>query len=440
MPKRAITQLFLDRITPPEKGRVEYWDTAQPGLHLRLSSSGTASWAVMYRVGGKQVRETLGTVADISKVTEARRLAELSIEVASKGVNPVEKRRDDAARAAKNTVAAAVEAFLRERAADKNWRDKTKSGHRQIFEHDVIPAWGDRPVSSITDGDVLALLKKKRTGRDRRHSTATGGARVQGNRVLTRLHTFFRWAVREKLIESDPTADIEKTTETSRDRVLTDGEIKMFWQATETINPTFRAMFRLLLLTGQRVNEVGGTTASEVDLDTHQWTLPATRSKNGKAHVVHLSAMAMAVIKTVLPAGKRDALGVLPSETARPKARVAAAMGAPHWVLHDLRRTATTLLARLGVEPHVADRVLNHTQGTIHGVAKTYNKFQYLDERRLALEALGKFVELLVEHDIAPHIAEARVKLWLRTERERGEREAASNVVDLPLAAAPERA
>jgi hypothetical protein len=106
------------------------------------------------------------------------------------------------------------------------------------------------------------------------------------------------------------------------------------------------------------------------------------------------------------------------------------------FVLHDLRRTATSCMARLGIEPHVADRVLNHTAGTIRGVAATYNRFQYLDERRLALEALGKFIELLCRERVPGHVAEARIKLWLRNERESGEREAAGNVVEFPAATA----
>jgi hypothetical protein len=105
------------------------------------------------------------------------------------------------------------------------------------------------------------------------------------------------------------------------------------------------------------------------------------------------------------------------------------------FVLHDLRRTATSLMARAGIEPHICDRCLNHVAGTIRGVARTYNSFQYLDERRLALEALGRFVGLLVRDRLPGHVAEARVQLWLDNERKRSRQEAAGNIVDLPLAA-----
>ena len=184
MPKKALTQLFVDRITPPKSGRIEYWDTAQPGLHLRLSSAGTAAWAVMYRVGGRQVRETLGTLREIPKVIEARRLAAVSIEAVGKGINPVRERRDATVFAAANTVGAAVKRYLDWLERDLKRRPATLRGYRQLFDHDVLPAWRDRPVSSITDGDVLVLLNKKRTRRERQRRGRIRGATGAPDLVL----------------------------------------------------------------------------------------------------------------------------------------------------------------------------------------------------------------------------------------------------------------
>jgi integrase len=206
-----------------------------------------------------------------------------------------------------------------------------------------------------------------------------------------------------------------------------------------------------MLLTAQREAEVAGMRWAEVDPAKREWTIPAARSKNNKEHVVYLGDLALAVLPPVAEGqdlvfsttGKAPGIGF-----ARAKARLDEAMlkalrdadkgadGLPPFVLHDLRRTATSLMARLGIEPHICDRVLNHTSGTIRGVTATYNRFQYLDERRLALEALGRFVGLLVRDRLPGHVAEARIKLWLRSERERGEREAAGNVVDFPVSAA----
>jgi integrase len=424
MPKRAITQLFLDRITPPKVGRVEYFDTHQPGLCLRVSASAAKSWAVMYRVKGSatKVRETLGTLAEIPKVDEARRRALASLEKARAGVNPVQERRVTAERAASNTVEAAVNRYLAR--CERDLRPKTVAGYRQLFDHDVLPRWRSRPVAEITKGDVLELLNGKAARRERIRKGQTAGAVVQANRLLTRLRTFFDWCVANDLAAADPTTGIHKPAkETPRDRVLTDAELRAFWQATETLLADrkgavhFGLLFRLLLLTAQRENEVAGMRWAEVDLKGRIWTIPAARSKNGKPHIVHLSDLAMVVLEQMRqgenddePRQERDLQNFLFSGTgktpasgfSRAKIRLDAAMTAAlgadpdAWVIHDLRRTTTTGMARLGIAPHVADRVLNHTAGTIRGVAAIYNRFEYLDERKAALEAWGQFVEALV--------------------------------------------
>jgi integrase len=232
--------------------------------------------------------------------------------------------------------------------------------------------------------------------------------------LLTRLRTFFGWCVANDLVPADPTVGVHKPAkESPRDRVLTDDELRAFWQATETLRSNrkdgvdFGSLFRLLLLTAQRENEVAGMRWAEVDLQARTWMIPGARTKNGKPHTVHLSGLAMEVLAQVPQAADADLLFSGTGTTAasgfsRAKARLdsalPAALGAEPdaWVLHDLRRTATTGMARLGIAPHVADRVLNHTAGTIRGVAAIYNRFEYLDERKAALEAWGRFVETLV--------------------------------------------
>jgi len=149
-------------------------------------------------------------------------------------------------------------------------------------------------------------------------------------------------------------------------------------------------------------NEVAGMRWSELDLDNRVWHLPKERTKNGKAHDVSLSDQAMAIINRLFrfkpEPGKSDFVFSITGTTSvigfsYAKANLAEIIGISDWRTHDLRRTATPGMARLGIPPHVADRVLNHTSGTISGVAAVYNRFQYLDERRNALEAWGKFVE-----------------------------------------------
>jgi integrase len=429
VPKRAITQLFLDRISLPKAGRIEYWDTHQKGLCLRLSATGARSWITMYRVNGKQVRETLGSLAQIPKVDEARRRALASMQKARTGINPVEERRHAKARVATNTFAAAVERYLAQ--CERDLRPKTVSGYRQLFEHDVLPRWGDRPLSEITKGDILELLQDKAARRDRPRKGTNGGSVIQANRLLKRLKTFFSWCADHDLITGDPTAGVRKPgSENARDRVLTDDEIRAFWAATGSLDakrrdaPPFGTLFRLLLLTAQRKSEVTGMRWSEIREDV--WHIPGSRTKNGKPHFVHLSDMACEVLNALPRIEGRDLIfsgnGVsVTSGFGRAKLRLDKLMvealrdeagsdqiELPPFVIHDLRRTATTGMARLGIAPHVADRVLNHTAGTIRGVAAVYNRFEYLPERKAALDAWGRFVEGLVRPGAAKNVVPMR--------------------------------
>jgi len=229
----------------------------------------------------------------------------------------------------------------------------------------------------------------------------TGGAAVQANRTLARLKTLFRWAVSKGLCDKDPTEGVRKAIkEIPRDRYLEDDEIRAFWAGCDKLGWPFGALLKTLLLTAQRRDEVGGMEWAELDLDKRRWTIPSERAKNGKAHVVHLSELAIEVLTSAPRVGELvfTTNGKTPvSGFSKVKERLDRHLiGSAPWILHDLRRTATTGMAQLNIAPHVVDKILNHTAGTIRGVAATYNRFQYLPERQAALEAWGRYVESLI--------------------------------------------
>lgn len=403
MPTTRLTQLAVDRLAPPKAGRVVHWDRTLPGFGLRLTANGARSWVAMYRVNGKAVMQTLGSAARMPKVEDARDLARASMQKAEAGENPVAEKRAEAKRNAASTVKAAVDRYLAE--CDRNLKPKTAKEWRRIFEHDVLPRWGDRALAEIAKGDVLELVNDKAATRERKRQGLTDGAAVQAGKMLTRLRTFFGWAVANDLASGDPTAGARRPArEASRDRVLSDNEVRAFWSTAEALGKPFGPLFRLLLLTAQRESEVAGMRWSELD-DAEApalWTIPGSRAKNGKPHIVHLSALAGEIIAAVPKVKGQDLLFSGNGKTAvsgfsSAKARLDASMApAAPWVLHDLRRTATTGMARLGIAPHVADKVLNHTAGTIRGVAAIYNRFEYLGERKAALEAWSRYIEGLI--------------------------------------------
>jgi len=203
------------------------------------------------------------------------------------------------------------------------------------------------------------------------------------------------------------------TKEHPRDRALTDDEIRWLWLACEATEWPFGPLVKLLLLTAQRRDEVAGIERPEIDLEKKTWTIPREKAKNDRAHEVQLSTAAIEVLNALPRVSDGlvfTSTGTTPvSGFSRAKLRLDAAMLAAKreelgekcgpiqpWTLHDLRRTAATGMARLGFAPHVVDKVLNHVGGTIRGVAAVYNRFEYVEERRGALEAWGRYVTGLI--------------------------------------------
>jgi integrase len=285
----------------------------------------------------------------------------------------------------------------------------------------VYPKWGDRLIRDITRHDVAELLD----------GIADRGAPVQANRTLARLRTLFNWAVDREIISANPVTRMKRpTVEKERSRTLSDEEIRLFWLGCDRLAWPFGPICKLLLLTAQRRTEVAGMRWSEISLDQRLWTIPRERAKNDREHVLHLSDLAVEILEA-LPRftraeadkeGKGTALDLVFTTTGKrhvsgygkakerldkhmldalraelveaDKDAEQAAIGV--WILHDLRRTAATGMAKLNIAPHVVDRILNHVSGTIRGVAAVYNRHAYLDEREAALEAWGRYVERLV--------------------------------------------
>jgi len=290
MPKRSLTQLFVDRIGPPKAGRVEYWDTHLPGCgSARVARSRGSSCSGSTAATARRCARRLAGCARSRSVADARKRALASLEKARGGVNPVTEREAVATRAAADeleTFAAVAGRFLAEH-VERNCRPKTVSEWKRVIEKEMIPEWGTRPIRGLGKGDVLKLLNTKAVTRP-----------MQADEIRKILRRLCSWAIGENLIAADPTDRVAKrvTTREARDRVLSDVEIKAFWAACERSGWPFGPLLKLLLLTGQRREEVGALRWGEFDLDSGTWTIPATRAKNKKLHDVHLSAFALELL------------------------------------------------------------------------------------------------------------------------------------------------
>jgi integrase len=282
------------------------------------------------------------------------------------------------------------------------------------MEREVIPALGKRPIAAIRKRDLIALVE----------AVADRGAPAMANRVLAHAKRLFKWAAGRDLIESDPAAHVERPApDVKRSRVLADAELRAVWRAADP-GTDFGAIVRLLVLLGQRREEVGGIGWPEVDLERALWRLPGARTKNGQEHEVPLPRQAVALLAgrtrlegrdLVFGAGERRFSGWsqakrrLDAGVARRRAeeRLGRPLGEdemseagdapPPWTLHDLRRTLATGMNELGLAPpHVVEAVLNHVGGHKAGVAGVYNRAKYREEKRAALQRWADHVEGVV--------------------------------------------
>ncbi|HEV2550807.1 MAG TPA: integrase arm-type DNA-binding domain-containing protein [Stellaceae bacterium] len=421
MPTKKLTDLFVERVKPPPRGRVEYFDAVFGSLALRVTETGHKSWSLYYRMGKRLRRFTIGNYPAI-KPAQARREASAALERVRQGIDPSEEKRQrrltDPPEA--DTFESALQDYLDR--ARRNMAPNTFKEAKRVLEREFLPSWRSRPIGGLTRGDVNRVID----------AIAARGAEVQANRALAHIRAFFNWTVERGRIAVSPVAGMKPPTkERPRDRVLSDDEIRWLWEACGVVGWPFGPLVKLLILTAQRRDEVGGIERPELDLEKQIWTMPRGKAKNDRVHEVQLSTAAMDILSTVPRVGdgfvftstgttpvsgfsraksrldaemvkaRRRSLG-LPEDNKAYREAIGLALDKPlpveipHWILHDLRRTAATGMARLNFPPHVVDKVLNHVSGTIRGVAAVYNRFEYLEERRAALETWGRYISNLV--------------------------------------------
>jgi integrase len=406
---KVLTARSVEAMKPDPARRVEVPDAAFPGLYLVVQPSGARSWAYRYRHGGKPRKLTIGRFPALSlaqareKAGEAARAVDLGADPATSKVEAKARARG-AQEAARDQVRTLVDLYDRRHLSGL----RTGPAARGFIERSAVAAWGERDVRTITKRDVVDLLD----------GIVDRGSPIAANRTLAHLRAWFGWLKARDVIAVSPAEGVRPpVAERSRDRVLSDDEIIAFWRAAEALGEPFGPLYRLLLLTGQRLREAAGMRDAEIVGDV--WTIPAARAKNGEAHVVPLSTAAQELlvgVRRIKGAGfVFTTMGAAPvSGFAKAKERLDTAMlkmlrktveddgGDPAdvaltpFVIHDLRRTAASGMARLGIAPHVVEAVLNHRTGTVSGVAKVYNRFTYEAEKRAALEAWGRYVLGLV--------------------------------------------
>jgi integrase len=270
--------------------------------------------------------------------------------------------------------------------------DKDDPAAFAVRRGSAVDRWGSRKISEIRREDILSLLDH----------LVDGGAPVGANRVLAAIRKLFNWAAGRSMLPANPCERIQRPTdEVSRDRVLNDDELRLVWRAAGERGWPFGPIVQLLILTGQRRDEVAGMAWSELNLKGATWHLPRGRVKNDNGHDVPLSAPALAIIGQVQKVAGVDLLFSTTGKTAvsgfsKEKKAIVEQVVFDDWWLHDLRRTMASGMARLGVSLPVIEKILNHSSGSFRGVVGVYQRHSYANEKRAALDLWGAHVARLV--------------------------------------------
>ncbi|MDP6429086.1 MAG: tyrosine-type recombinase/integrase [Rhodospirillales bacterium] len=405
MPTKKLTVTVIKR-KRPDTGYDEYFDTITPGLGLRITSKGRRSYFVQARANKKQFKYKLGNTDQLT-LAAAREKAREVLSNAAEGILPkVAQHRAqlEAERAQWHTFRSIAESYLDDQGKGGGANLRSKDQIKARLENDVFPNWGALPITEITKADVRELVE----GIARRRPVAA-------NRTLAVVRRIFNWACKKDRLDTSPAFGIDPpAVEKSRDRVLTDDEIICLWSAFDTIGYPYGPVFKLLLLTGQRRNEVAGMVWSEIEEDL--WILPKERTKNQQSNVVPFSSLALEIVNDLPRVEKFKHLfttgwvGDKPvhgwGDTKHKIDKIVAQNAAdaagekldmethalPHWTFHDLRRTLRTDLPKLGITPDNAERVLGHKIGGVRGV---YDRHAYDEEKRHALERWAQHIRSL---------------------------------------------
>jgi len=443
--RTKLTGTAVAKLTPRGQRR-EIADSLAPGLYLIIQPRprGTKSWALRFRrPDGRTAKMVLGRV-DLSQtetadeltlggaltLRQARELANRIDRERARGVDVIgqrkaEKHRERAAAVdrAATTFGAVVRRYIEEHAKPRarRWQETTRvlglrpsGADLMVISGGLVERWADKPVRDIDGHDIWTVLEEaRRIGFPGIAARNQNVSEARGRRQFAALSSAFGWMQRHRLIEINPCTGVRPPpAPQARDRVLTNAEIRKFWRAAEAERPEFAVVLKLLVLTGQRLNEVARMERIELSDDRTTWMIPGQRTKNGRPHVVALSSHARELLSSVPALSERY---VFSTDGRRPvsigskiKARLDSAMDVPPWRLHDLRRTFVTGMAELGIRADVIELSINHISGARGGIAGVYNRSELMPDRRAAVARWSKHVAGIVSPQLDEKVVAMR--------------------------------
>jgi integrase len=395
--KQKLTDRFV-RTIKAESAAFAVWDTYQRGLACRVQPTGQKSWKAVYSRGGRPRWYHIGDASAVG-IADARRIAARIMAEVAEGKDPVAERM---AERGSGTFAELAERYVEQHAKRKNksWRQADA-----LVRKHLLPRWGKLDTKSITRADVRAVMRRIE-------------APVVANQVKAAASAIFTWAVKEEIVTANPCIGVDGNETRSRERVLSDSELPRFWAAFDDAGLVRSSALKVILLTGQRPGEVSHMRREHV-VDGW-WTMPGEPdhklgwpgTKNGQSHRVWLPEVVRDIIADI-DGGSTTGFVFTTGSRGNPVGKLAEAMrgicteiGVEEKVTpHDLRRTFSTRVTRLGFGRDAMNRVTNHKEG---GIADVYDRHRYEPENKKIMERVAAKIMALVRGTRGGNVVELR--------------------------------
>lgn len=406
MARLRLSKTTVDAALPGVRDQL-FWDDRLAGFGLKVTPTGRKVYVFRYRIARPgeaskthPITYTIGTHGSLTP-DEARKLAGALAGRVAEGGNPqIEKTERKRASVVDADLGfnRRADLWLEHYEHEKDRRPSSVSQAKLVIRNHLKPTLKDRALPIISRSDIQSIIDRIPVQQKAMRRTVFAYASV-----------FFGWAASRGYIPTNPLLEMAKPdAPKARDRTLSDDELVAVWRASTTLQKPFGPFYRLLILTGQRRDEVASLQWEDLDRKSARWTIPAERAKNGQTHIVPLSQAVIteldALAGSIWPksgyvlttTGKNPISGFSKAKKALDARIAKEGNKLPDWRVHDLRRTLATGLQRLGVRFEVTEAVLNHISGAKGGVAGIYQRHDWLDEKRAALEAWATQLERLL--------------------------------------------
>ena len=415
MPKASSFVLATDREVQnakPKGARAEFRIKGAQNLVLRVSATGSKTWAFLYSrpTSGRRCKLSLGAYPAIGLTKAEQEALALTVAVLA-GKDPLHQRREERAADTFEKLALRYLAEHERKYARGAKKSPATIEAERVLKVDILPTIGSYRAEAVTKRHVMDVVQK----------VADRGAFVAADRVLTIIRAVYNWAISTGRLDVNPTLGLKKRNASGpRERVLDDDEIRVLWRRLDTpskLSQEIRDALKLQLLLGVRIGEALGAAKSEIDLSRRVWSIPAFRTKSEREHRLPLAALAVSILRSAIDrAGASRWLFPSPKDDGRIRSHSASTamrrlridIGLGDVGTHDLRRTLATGLGNMGVPDEVIERVLNHAPRTVAG--RHYNHAKHFEPMRRALEAWAERVQAIIDNHSNVVVLRARTK------------------------------